>query len=60
MHQLEHFCYTCEIELDEDESRFKEGDGDWKLETYYTCFKCGRQYFLEEDGQLRMFGYAGE
>ncbi len=59
MHQLEYFCYTCGIELDEDESRFKEGDGDWELKTYYTCFQCHRQYFLEED-DLIMIGYAGD
>jgi len=49
MHQQDHFCYTCEIELIEDEE-----------ERDFTCPKCNAWYRLNDKEELEMLGYAGE
>ena len=47
MHQQEHFCFTCEIELEE-------------YPTYFVCLKCNAMYELTKGGDLVKIGYAGE
>ncbi len=47
MHQQEHFCFTCEIELEE-------------YSDYFVCPRCSSMYVLDENGDLEKIGYAGE
>jgi hypothetical protein len=43
----EHFCFTCEIELEE-------------YPTYFVCLKCNATYELTKGGNLVKTGYTGE